>query len=93
MGGLPRREPAESSARLKVFDGFCNLCSGGARWVQQHRIKPPTGNAAAIRVVSEKVVLADWQFKVPAIIAQLLRGLALVKMRGIRCRMAGSPGH
>jgi predicted DCC family thiol-disulfide oxidoreductase YuxK len=24
-----------------VFDGFCNLCSGGARWVQRHRIEPP----------------------------------------------------
>jgi predicted DCC family thiol-disulfide oxidoreductase YuxK len=24
-----------------VFDGFCNLCSGGARWVERHRIEPP----------------------------------------------------
>jgi len=27
--------------RLMVFDGFCNLCSGGARWVQRHKIEPP----------------------------------------------------
>lgn len=41
MAGLPQREAAGSSARLMVFDGFCNLCSGGARWVQRHRIEPP----------------------------------------------------
>jgi predicted DCC family thiol-disulfide oxidoreductase YuxK len=35
------REPVESNARLMVFDGLCNLCSGGARWVQRHKIEPP----------------------------------------------------
>jgi predicted DCC family thiol-disulfide oxidoreductase YuxK len=37
----PQQEPVESNARLILFDGLCNLCSGGARWVQRHRIEPP----------------------------------------------------
>lgn len=41
-----------------------------------------TGNAAAIRVVSEKVVLADWLFTLPAIIVQLLTGLMLARLLG-----------
>jgi uncharacterized membrane protein len=39
-----------------------------------------TGNAAAIRVVSEKVVLADWLFTLPAIIVQLLTGVWLARL-------------
>jgi uncharacterized membrane protein len=39
-------------------------------------------NAVAIRVVSEKVVLADWLFTLPAIIVQALTGLALARMLG-----------
>jgi uncharacterized membrane protein len=41
-----------------------------------------TDNAAAIRVVSEKVVLADWLFTLPAIVVQALTGLALAKSLG-----------
>jgi len=41
-----------------------------------------TGNAAAIRVVAEKVVLADWLFTLPAIVVQLLTGLALARLLG-----------
>lgn len=41
-----------------------------------------TGNVAAIRVVSEKVVLADWLFTLPAIVVQALTGLALARMLG-----------
>jgi uncharacterized membrane protein len=41
-----------------------------------------TGNVGAIRVVSEKVVLADWLFTLPAIIVQLLTGLALARLLG-----------
>lgn len=41
-----------------------------------------TGNVGAIRVVSEKVVLADWLFTLPAIVVQLLTGLALAKLLG-----------
>jgi uncharacterized membrane protein len=41
-----------------------------------------TGNAAAIRVVSEKVVLADWLFTLPAIVIQALTGLALARSIG-----------
>jgi uncharacterized membrane protein len=39
-----------------------------------------TGNAAAIRVVSEKVVLADWLFTLPAIVVQALTGVALGRL-------------
>jgi uncharacterized membrane protein len=41
-----------------------------------------TGNAAAIRVVSEKVVLADWLFTLPAIVIQALTGVALARLSG-----------
>jgi predicted DCC family thiol-disulfide oxidoreductase YuxK len=30
-----------NTARVVVFDGLCNLCSGGARWIERHRIEPP----------------------------------------------------
>jgi len=35
------REPIEANDRLVVFDGLCNLCSGGARWLQAHTSEPP----------------------------------------------------
>jgi predicted DCC family thiol-disulfide oxidoreductase YuxK len=35
------RGSVEINTRLMVFDGFCNLCSAGARWVQRHKIEPP----------------------------------------------------
>ena len=41
-----------------------------------------TGNVPAIRVVSEKVVLADWLFTLPAIIVQVLTGWALARLMG-----------
>jgi uncharacterized membrane protein len=41
-----------------------------------------TGNTGAIRVVSEKVVLADWLFTLPAIIVQVLTGAALANSLG-----------
>jgi uncharacterized membrane protein len=41
-----------------------------------------TGNAVAIRVVSEKVVMADWLFTLPAIVVQALTGLALARLSG-----------
>src|SRR5215469_3279171 len=41
-----------------------------------------SGNVAAIRLVSEKVVLADWMFTLPAIVVQALTGLALARMLG-----------
>lgn len=41
-----------------------------------------TGNVAAIRVVSEKVVLADWLFTSPAIVVQALTGIALASLLG-----------
>ena len=27
--------------RIVIFDGLCNLCSGGARWLQHHQGEPP----------------------------------------------------
>jgi len=41
-----------------------------------------TGNITAIRIVSEKVVLADWIFTLPAIIVQAGTGLALAHIVG-----------
>jgi uncharacterized membrane protein len=41
-----------------------------------------TGNTGAIRVVSEKVVLADWLFTLPAICVQAATGVALAKLLG-----------
>lgn len=41
-----------------------------------------TGSVVAIRVVSEKVVLADWLFTLPAIIVQALTGFALAGLMG-----------
>ena len=41
-----------------------------------------TGNLAAIRIVSEKVVVADWVFTLPAIAVQALSGLALARSMG-----------
>ena len=31
----------ETEDRIVVFDGLCNLCSGGARWLERHQAKPP----------------------------------------------------
>ena len=31
----------EAESRIVVFDGVCNLCSGGARWLQHHQSDPP----------------------------------------------------
>ncbi len=41
-----------------------------------------SGNIAAIRVVSERVVLADWLFTSPAVIVQAATGLALAELAG-----------
>lgn len=41
-----------------------------------------TGTVVAIRVVSEKVVLADWLFTLPAIIVQAVTGFALAGLMG-----------
>jgi uncharacterized membrane protein len=43
-----------------------------------------SGNVAAIRVVSEKVVLADWLFTSPAIVIQAVTGVALARLMGFR---------
>ena len=41
-----------------------------------------TGNITAIRIVSEKVVLADWIFTLPAIVVQAVTGVALARVVG-----------
>jgi uncharacterized membrane protein len=41
-----------------------------------------SGNVGAIRVVSERVVLADWLFTTPAIVVQAVTGLALTLTLG-----------
>jgi uncharacterized membrane protein len=40
------------------------------------------GNVAAIRVVSEKVVLADWLFTSPTIVVQAATGILLARLMG-----------
>ena len=41
-----------------------------------------SGNITAIRVVSERVVLADWLFTTPAVIIQAVTGIALANLLG-----------
>jgi uncharacterized membrane protein len=41
-----------------------------------------TGDSTAMRVVSEKVVLADWLFTLPAILVQAVTGFALARTLG-----------
>jgi uncharacterized membrane protein len=41
-----------------------------------------SGNVTAIRVVSERVVLADWLFTTPAILVQAASGVALAALAG-----------
>jgi uncharacterized membrane protein len=41
-----------------------------------------SGNVAAIRVVSERVVLADWLFTSPAIMIQAVTGISLARLVG-----------
>jgi uncharacterized membrane protein len=41
-----------------------------------------SGNVAAIRVVSERVVLADWLFTTPAIVIQAVTGIWLAHLLG-----------
>lgn len=41
-----------------------------------------SGNLAAIRVVSERVVLADWLFTSPAVVVQPATGVALAAIPG-----------
>lgn len=41
-----------------------------------------SGNVAAIHVVSEKVVLADWLFTSPAIVIQAITGVTLARLMG-----------
>jgi uncharacterized membrane protein len=42
-----------------------------------------SGNVAAIRVVSERVVLADWLFTTPAVVLQAVTGVMLVRLSGL----------
>lgn len=41
-----------------------------------------SGNVAAIRVVAERVVLADWLFTTPAIVVQAVTGVGLAHRMG-----------
>ena len=47
------------------------------KWIVDH-----SGNVVAIRVVSERVVLADWLFTTPAIVVQAVTGVALAHLAG-----------
>jgi uncharacterized membrane protein len=41
-----------------------------------------SGNVQAIRIVAERVVLADWIFTTPAIVIQAITGVALARLAG-----------
>jgi len=41
-----------------------------------------SGNVAAIRVVAERVVLADWLFTTPAVVLQVVTGVMLARFAG-----------
>ncbi|HEX7917557.1 DUF2269 domain-containing protein [Rudaea sp.] len=45
-----------------------------------------SGNVSAIRVVSGRVVLADWLFTTPAILVQAVTGIALARLAGFPLR-------
>lgn len=49
-----------------------------------------SGNVSAIRVVSERVVLADWLFTTPAILVQAMTGIALAIWQAFLCAAGGS---
>jgi len=40
-GEIPQTQDVERQDRIVVFDGLCNLCTGGARWLQRHPGDPP----------------------------------------------------
>lgn len=42
-----------------------------------------SGSVAAIRVVSERVVIADWLFTTPAIVVQAVTGIILARLLGV----------
>lgn len=39
--GCERWESMQTDDRIVVFDGLCNLCTGGARWLERHQAEPP----------------------------------------------------
>ena len=45
-----------------------------------------SGDRAAIAVVGRNVVLADWLFTAPAVVAQPVTGVALARLRGVRAQ-------
>jgi predicted DCC family thiol-disulfide oxidoreductase YuxK len=49
----------DPNARVVVFDGICNVCSGWVKFLQRHRIEPPF---KLIPMQSEegKLLLADY---------------------------------
>ena len=40
-GRSAKSQKVETQNRIAVFDGLCNLCSGGARWLQHHQGEAP----------------------------------------------------
>jgi predicted DCC family thiol-disulfide oxidoreductase YuxK len=51
-------QPAEYTARLLVFDGLCNLCSGWARFLERHPVDPPF-QLIPMQSMIGKTLLAD----------------------------------
>jgi predicted DCC family thiol-disulfide oxidoreductase YuxK len=50
---------ADPNARVVVFDGICNVCSGWVRFLQRHRIEPPF-KLIPMQSQEGKLLLADY---------------------------------
>jgi predicted DCC family thiol-disulfide oxidoreductase YuxK len=50
---------ADPNARVVVFDGICNICSGWVRFLQRHRIEPPF-KLIPMQSQEGKLLLADY---------------------------------
>jgi predicted DCC family thiol-disulfide oxidoreductase YuxK len=48
-----------ANARIIVFDGFCNVCSGGVRFLERHRIEP-SFRIIAMQTDEGKVLLREF---------------------------------
>jgi predicted DCC family thiol-disulfide oxidoreductase YuxK len=49
----------DPNARVVVFDGICNVCSGWVRFLQRHRIEPPF-KLIPMQSQEGKLLLADY---------------------------------
>jgi predicted DCC family thiol-disulfide oxidoreductase YuxK len=51
--------PSNPHARIIVFDGICHVCSGGVRFLERHRAKPPF-QLIPMQTPAGKALLAEY---------------------------------